>query len=97
MSTRSRQKRTTHRKTPQTTPGRSKTLSTADELQVAQQRLDKAAEAFRAAQSERRDAVRKAWAAGTPATEMAGLLGVSRQKVYDILGGVPGTKTGPIP
>lgn len=95
MSTRSKTKRATQRK-PAQAPGRaSKTAGTTHELELAQRRLDKAAEAFREAQEARRLAVRKAWGAGMPAMQLAGYLGVSRQKVYEIVGGVPRTKTGP--
>lgn len=95
MSTRSKAKRATQRKPPQAPARGSKTAGTTNELELVQQRLDKAAAIFRAAQEERRLLVRKAWSAGTPATTLAGLLGVSRQKVYEIVGGVPRTKTGP--
>lgn len=91
MSTRNRSKRSSNQ--PRTTP---KQPSTADEITRAQHRLDRAAEVFRAAQAERRQVVRKAWSNGATAVELANLLQVSRQKVYEIIGGVPRSKTGPI-
>lgn len=95
MSSRNRAKRATQRKpaTPRAAPQPS---STADEVLRAQHRLDRAAEAFRAAQADRRQAVRKAWSNGAGAIELATLLKISRQKVYEIVGDAPRAKTRPI-
>lgn len=59
-----------------------------DDVLRAQSRLQKAQESLRAAEKGRRDALHKARAGGASAVELAGVLGISRQQVYAILGDV---------
>lgn len=94
MSSRNKAKRSAQRK-PTTAP-RTRESSSADEVLRAQNRLERASDAFHAAQADRRQAVRKAWSAGTSAIELAGLLKISRQKVYEIVKDAPRAKTGPL-
>jgi len=95
MSTRSKAKRSTQRKPPaagaaKTGAGRSPAL---ERVALAQKRLDKNGDLFRQAQEERRLAVRRAFQSGASVLALSEELGVSKAKVYDLLGGVRSSKT----
>jgi len=64
-----------------------------ERVKLAQKRLDKNADLFRQAQGERRTAVQQAFQSGVTVHELTAVLGVSRAKVYNLLGGVRASKT----
>lgn len=92
MSTRSKSKRATTRK-PAAAPKTAGRPPALERVELAQKRLVKNGDLFRQAQDERRTAVRRAFQSGVTVQELANVLEVSRAKVYDLLGGVRGSKT----
>lgn len=59
---------------------------------AAQEQLTRAQELSRTCEERRRDAVRHAFAQGNDAAKLADTLGISRTKVYRLLGSAPVTK-----
>lgn len=88
MSTRSKAKRATQRKPPAAGGDGGR----RDRLVQAQRNLDKQADLFRQAQEKRRLEIRRAFEAGMTTQQLSDVLGVSRSKVYELLGGVQGSK-----
>lgn len=93
MSTRSKAKRVTQRRPAAVPKSGGPRGSKLDRVGLAQKRLDKNADLFRQAQEERRGAVRQAFQSGVSVQELSDVMKVSRAKVYELLGGVRGSKT----
>lgn len=94
MSARSKAKRPAQRKPPAATKAAGRP-STLERVEQAQKRLDKNADLFRQAQESRRQEVQRAFQSGVSVQDLTSVLGVSKQKVYELLGGVRGSKTSP--
>jgi len=92
MSTRSKSKRSTPRR-PTAAPKTTNRAPALEKALLAQKRLDKNADLFRQAQAERRTAVQRAFQSGVSVQLLADELGVSRAKLYELLGGVRSSKT----
>lgn len=96
MSTRSKSKRATTRK-PAAAPKTAGRPPALERVELAQKRLVKNGDLFRQAQDERKMAVRRAFQSGVTVRELSTVLEVSQAKVYDLLGGVRGSKPSPSP